>query len=950
MNLLLATEANLALGALEERGTVRVQALGARSGAAEALVSGSRRLLRTDVLEKELGKELDKVHGEVPDDVPDPDDTNPTTLDRVNVGEAPVTVSGNDGRDELSKAESTHKSERGALHPRETVRTGNEDKSLSKNGDLEVHDHVQTRVVGVVVQRGNAKLVLEEGGVVDDSEERQSRSNLVETVERTAEEELGKIPVLGLKSGLDSVEREGHDGTVVQEGNDKNHEGREIGLPDESKKSETDNDTDGNGSSVGSVVLHTTENDTRLADSLDDGGKTGLGKDNVGSTTSSIGSTLDGNTDVGTGKSRSIVGTVTSHGSQVTKTLKTLNDLVLVLGEDTGETVDIENHLVERLVRRTSGEDTVNENLGVEHAVTKTKTTTGLLGNSELITGNHLDANTESLSVVKGLLGVVTGRVKDSKKTKKLEAVTLSLNLSGRNLLEGDGETTKTTVGELLNVSLKTVLLLLSLVALAEVDDDGSHTLGNTLDLAGRLLEVSDLGTLVNRVEGLEVKELDTSTGVGRVLERTNNGGVDSILVLSTRSVSTETDDIVNVGPVRVELDELSVNSKLVGGEGTGLVRAENVDTGELLDGSDTGNDGLVLGELLSTDGEGNGKHTGHSDGDTTDQEHKDVVDTTAVAVAEASVEDKNLENDEETDGDHAEETNAGKDLLQVTSGVIVRANKGSGTTEEGVGTRGDDDTLGLTLLADGTGEALVTDLLANGKRFTGKRGLVTRNVDGVKETAITGNNVTDLESDNITGNKVGRFDFDPLAVTLATSLGCERVHESLDGVTSVALLDETNGGVDEEEENDTDEVLPIGSLALTVGESDGDDGGTFHDPGERVPHEGKELKDRVGLLGLNLVGTEDFTTTGAFLFGETAFVALEEGPNILKLDGLDVNLGLVVEILGLELDGAHVDESVLGAAGGSVLLIDVTVLAGSLLFFLNIRHVDGVCMGGEGG
>ncbi|KAI3484150.1 hypothetical protein L1887_52856 [Cichorium endivia] len=165
-----------------------------------------------------------EVHGDVPDDVPDPDDSDPAALDGANVGEAPVT-----GR--------------------------------------------------------NAELVLEEGGLVDDGEERQSRGNLVQTVERAAEEELGQVPVLGLEGGLDSVERQGHDGTVVEEGDDKNHEGREVRLPDEGEQSETDDDTD-----------------------------------------------------------------------------------------DTGETIDVEDHLVERLVRAAGGEDTINENLGVEHAVTKTKT------------------------------------------------------------------------------------------------------------------------------------------------------------------------------------------------------------------------------------------------------------------------------------------------------------------------------------------------------------------------------------------------------------------------------------------------------------------------------------------------------------------------------------------------------------------------------------------------
>ena len=89
------------------------------------------------------------------------------------------------------------------------------------------------------------------------------------------------------------------------------------------------------------------EDDTGLTDSVDDGGQTGLSEDDIGGTTGSIGSTLDGNSDVGTGQSRGIVSTVTSHGAQMAETLEALDDLVLVLGEDSSETVGIHDHLVE---------------------------------------------------------------------------------------------------------------------------------------------------------------------------------------------------------------------------------------------------------------------------------------------------------------------------------------------------------------------------------------------------------------------------------------------------------------------------------------------------------------------------------------------------------------------------------------------------------------------------
>jgi hypothetical protein len=96
-----------------------------------------------------------------------------------------------------------------------------------------------------------------------------------------------------------------------------------------------------------------------------------------------------------------------------------------------------------------------------------------------------------------------------------------------------------------------------------------------------------------------------------------------------------------------------------------------------------------VLGELLSSNGHGDGKDGRHGDGDTSDQEDEDVVQTVSVRVSEVGVEDEDLEDDEDTDGD-----------LEMTGGVVVLSDKSGGSSKEGVGTSRDDDTLGLSLLA----------------------------------------------------------------------------------------------------------------------------------------------------------------------------------------------------------------------------------------------------------
>jgi hypothetical protein len=205
---------------------------------------------------------------------------------------------------------------------------------------------------------------------------------------------------------------------------------------------------------------------------VDDGRKSGLGEDDIGGTASGVGGSLDGDSDVRAGQGGGVVGSVSSHGDQVTEVLQALDNLVLVLGEDTGESIGVHDHLVERAVLASLGETSSLHDLGGVHVVSETETATGLLGDSELITGNHLDPDSERLSVVDGLLGVLARRVEDGEKTDELESVSGVVLVSGRDVLVGDGECTETTKSELLNVLLKLILDLGGLVAGAELDDD----------------------------------------------------------------------------------------------------------------------------------------------------------------------------------------------------------------------------------------------------------------------------------------------------------------------------------------------------------------------------------------------------------------------------------------------------------------------------------------------
>jgi hypothetical protein len=197
-------ETDLPGGASEETNTIGVErlvdgssaGLGASKRDVAMFLLGLGLLALAEVLDdSSLHSELDPIQRHEPDNVleigqvnnslggetkyktyPDPDNTDPAAGDTVDLGEAPVGVGSDDGRDKLSNGEGTEESVRRALHEEEAVRTGDEDERLRDNGNLEVDDHVNARVVHILsfARRSrvlDAELVLEEGRLHDNENE-----------------------------------------------------------------------------------------------------------------------------------------------------------------------------------------------------------------------------------------------------------------------------------------------------------------------------------------------------------------------------------------------------------------------------------------------------------------------------------------------------------------------------------------------------------------------------------------------------------------------------------------------------------------------------------------------------------------------------------------------------------------------------------------------------------
>ena len=129
-----ATKANFACCATDETDTVRVEGLVDRSSAGLSTGDGDTRFAGLGLLvllglaplaqvldHGRLHCELDPVERKEPNNVPDPDNTDPATRNGTDIGEAPVGVGSNDGGDKLSNAEGTHKGKGRPLKEEESV-------------------------------------------------------------------------------------------------------------------------------------------------------------------------------------------------------------------------------------------------------------------------------------------------------------------------------------------------------------------------------------------------------------------------------------------------------------------------------------------------------------------------------------------------------------------------------------------------------------------------------------------------------------------------------------------------------------------------------------------------------------------------------------------------------------------------------------------------------------
>jgi hypothetical protein len=475
-----------------------------------------------------------------------------------------------------------------------------------------------------------------------------------------------------------------------------------------------------------------------------------------------------------------------------------------VLGEDLSETIGS----LDEIVNLRTGHVTTatkTETLSVVDVGAETELTRSLTSDTDGITSQHLDGETESLGFVDSAGSVVTRGVRAGHDSENLPRAFATL--------AGNTEGTETTGSELSNLVLVGLVNLLGdgVVLLDSLENEKRGTLdtGDALTL-GRLDNGGDL--LGDGIEGVEVDDLvlrEDTLGTGVVLERLEESLVDGIhtLLLAGSGQAGSQHEVLGVNTG----DSVGLGEReLVLGEGSSLVRAENLDTGKRLNGGQLLDDSLLLGEVGSTDSHGGGNDSGETDGDTNDGNGKGVledVNDRVGAVERADPDDQEGEDDE----DEQNGTDTVQNLSEVTLTTSGSVDESGGATDEGVVTGGGDDNEGLTTLDTGRSIALVTLVLVDSKRLTSDGGLIDLEEGILGDDATIGRDDSAfLDLENITGNDLGSLNLLEGTVTENNSLESESLLQLVDDGTSLVFLDETNGGVKQEKGADDTEINPI--------------------------------------------------------------------------------------------------------------------------------------------
>ena len=240
-------------------------------------------------------------------------------------------VDGDDGGDGLSAEDGDQQDAGGADGPERPTRSGQEDREMSGDGQHEVHQGLHAGVSEV--EDAVAQVEKTEGS--DRSKYAQHGGD---------PEHQSHVPGFGSVSVVDLVVRDRQDGAVVEQRKHHDHDGgQRVEIENEDGEGDEQQHPQGFGDAVDRVAVHPLKDLAALFDRVDDDRQPRGQQHDVGGRAGGVGGSGDGDAAVGLLQRGGVVDPVAGHPDDVVELLQDIDDVILVLGEDLGETISFLN-------------------------------------------------------------------------------------------------------------------------------------------------------------------------------------------------------------------------------------------------------------------------------------------------------------------------------------------------------------------------------------------------------------------------------------------------------------------------------------------------------------------------------------------------------------------------------------------------------------------------------
>jgi len=440
-----------------------------------------------------------------------------------------------------------------------------------------------------------------------------------------------------------------------------------------------------------------------------------------------------------------VVHAVAGHADDMPPGLEEGDDPVLVLGEDLGEPGRSLDDL------RRPGIVLSEEGVGGGDLRPEAHLPRDLAGDRGVVAGDHLDVEPHLHRRPDGRRGVGTGRV--------VEAEDAGVGPGAGGVAPCDAEHPITLLREGPGEAVDRPGEVLS--SAGEGEDHLRRALRDR-ELAAVGAPDGGLGALRHGIEGLKAGDGEGGEPVFETLPllRLDDRDVDGVPVLLTGGEEGGKQDVILPEPL--ERDDLGKGEPVLR-DRPGLVGAEDVHPGHLLDGDEPADDGLLPGKRRRPHGHGDREDGRHRRGDGRhDQDERELEGF-----------EKALLPDERDDEDHGDEGDREHDqvvadpddgLPEVACRRRLTGEPG-GFAEEGFFTCSHDERGHLPPFDGGAGVGYIRYVLLDRHRLPGESGLVGREIVPFDEFDIGGHDVPVPDPDDIAGDEVPCGDRLPPAV-----------------------------------------------------------------------------------------------------------------------------------------------------------------------------------------